>query len=82
MPEQKEPMTTIQQQNFGVEIEVAGVPRRPIAKAVVEAVGGRITATHSLGYDATVISDPQGRQWKVMNDTSITAVIVILINKL
>ena len=67
-------MATIQQQNFGVEIEVAGVARHIIADAVAEAVGGRVTATHCDGYDTTIITDPQGREWKIMNDGSIAVV--------
>ena len=67
-------MATIQQQNFGVEIEVAGVARHIIADAVADAVGGRVTATHRDGYDTTIITDPQGREWKIMNDGSIAVV--------
>ena len=47
-------MITIQEQNFGVEIELAGVPRQTIAEAVAAGLGGRITATHRTGYDATI----------------------------
>ena len=64
-------MITIQEQKFGVEIEVAGVARSRIATAVAEAVQGRITATHCFGYDATVVADSQGREWKVQNDNTI-----------
>ncbi len=67
-------MATIQEQRFGVEIEVAGVARHTIAEAVAEAVEGRITATHLAGYDATIVTDPQGREWKIMNDGSIPIV--------
>ena len=67
-------MATIQEQRFGVEIEVAGVARHTIAEAVAEAVEGRITATHSYGYDATIVTDPQGREWKIQNDGSIATV--------
>ena len=64
-------MATIQQQNFGIEIEVTGVARHIIAEAVAEAVEGRVTATNCDGYDTTIITDPQGREWKVKNDGSI-----------
>ncbi|HHE46387.1 MAG TPA: hypothetical protein ENL08_01620 [Bacteroidetes bacterium] len=67
-------MATIQEQKFGVEIEIAGVARHTIAEAVAEAVEGRITATHDYGYDATVVTDPQGREWKIQNDGSIAIV--------
>ncbi|MBC8465667.1 amidoligase family protein [bacterium] len=64
-------MITIQEQNFGVEIELAGAPRRSIAEAVATALDARITATHQSGYDATIVTDNQGREWKIMNDSSI-----------
>jgi len=67
-------MAIIQEQRFGVEIEVAGAARHKIADAVAEAVGGRITATSQPGYDATVVTDAQGRQWKIQNDSSIAMV--------
>ena len=67
-------MVTMQEQKFGVEIELAGVPRRRIADAVAEGTGGRVTATHQSGYDATIVTDPEGREWKIMNDTSIAIV--------
>jgi len=64
-------MVTMQEQKFGVEIELAGVPRRRIADAVAEGTGGRVTATHQAGYDATIVTDQQNRKWKILNDTSI-----------
>jgi len=67
-------MITLQQQNFGVEIELAGVPRHRIAQAVEEATGGRITGTNQPGYDATIVTDQQGREWKILNDSSIPIV--------
>ena len=67
-------MITLQQQKFGVEIELAGVPRHQIAQAVVEATGGRITGTNQPGYDATIVTDQQGREWKILNDSSIPIV--------
>jgi len=67
-------MVTMQEQKFGVEIELAGVPRRRIADAVAEGTGGRVTATHQAGYDATIVTDQQNRKWKILNDTSITII--------
>jgi len=67
-------MISIQEQNFGVEIELARVPRHIIAGAVAQAVEGRITATHQAGYDATIVTDQQGREWKILNDSSIPIV--------
>ena len=67
-------MITLQEQKFGVEIELAGVPRRNIADAVAEGTGGRVTATHLSGYDATIVTDQLGREWKIQNDSSIPMV--------
>jgi len=67
-------MITIQEQKFGVEIEVAGVARHLIAEAVAEGTGGRITATHRIGYDVTIVTDLKGREWKILNDGSIATV--------
>jgi len=67
-------MIAIQDQRFGVEIEVAGQSRERIAQAVSEATGGYIAATHQTTYDTTIVTDPSGRQWKIMNDSSIAVV--------
>ena len=67
-------MITIQEQKFGVEIEVAGVARDTIAEAVAEGTGGRITDTHRFGFDATIVKDLQGREWKIQTDGSIAVV--------
>jgi len=64
-------MIALQEQNFGFEIELAGAPRRNIANAVAEGTGGRVTATHRAGYDATIVTDLQNREWKIQNDGSI-----------
>ena len=64
-------MITLKEQNFGFEIELAGAPRRRIADAVAAGLGGRITATHRAGYDATIVTDQQGREWSIQNDSSI-----------
>lgn len=68
-------MPDITEQRFGVEIEVAGAARITIADAVAEAVAGRIIAANAPGgYDATLVTDAQGREWKVQNDSSIAVI--------
>ncbi len=67
-------MATIQEQKFGVEIEVAGAARHRVAQAVAEAIGGTVTTTYRPGFDATVVADPQGREWTIKNDSSIDIV--------
>jgi len=64
-------MPTITDQNFGVEIEIAGVDRATLVQAVAEAIGGRVIQNHSGSLDATIIADLQGRQWQLKNDSSI-----------
>lgn len=64
-------MVTIHNQQYGVEIETAGVARHIIAEAVATATGGTISSTHAPGYDATIVTDPQAREWKIQNDSSI-----------
>ena len=63
---------TMQAQRFGVEIEFTGITRKTAAAVVAEHFG--TTATYSgNGYDTRKVSDQQGRTWKVMSDSSITA---------
>ena len=64
----------LENEKFGIEIEVTGQTRAKIANAVKEAVNGTITTRNSGAYDATVITDRQGRNWKAQNDASITTV--------
>ena len=61
-------------ERFGIEIEVAGRPRHTIAQAVANAVGGNITATNIGPYAATIVRDEKGREWKILNDSSIAIV--------
>ena len=67
-------MPTIQDQNFGVEVEVAGAARHVIAQAVVDATGGAITGSHQTTYDSTIVTDLLGRSWKIVNDSSIAVI--------
>ena len=64
-------MATIQEQRFGVEIEVAGAARHRIAEAVAEAAGGRITAATHHGYDAPLDTNARGRRWNIQSDSSL-----------
>lgn len=63
-------MTTIQTQNFGVEIELTGITREKAAKTIAEYFGQ--TYRHTGGsYDAWTAYDREGRIWKAMSDGSI-----------
>lgn len=57
---------------FGVEIEMANATRLEVAKAVQTIVGG--TVYHEGGvYDAYIVTGTDGREWKIVRDSSIRA---------
>jgi len=61
-------------ERFGIEIETAGQSRTKIAQAVTEATGGSIIARNQGPYQATIVRDEKGREWKILNDASIDRV--------
>lgn len=63
--------TTIQTQNYGVEIELTGITREKAAKVIAEYYG---TQTSYLGtyYRTYGATDRKGRTWKCMSDSSIS----------
>lgn len=64
-------MTTIQNQNFGVEIELTGITRGNAAKVIADYYGtsSRYVGT---GYKTYVATDRKARTWKAMSDGSIS----------
>ncbi len=62
--------TTIQTQNYGVEIELTGITREKAAKIIAKHYGTESTylGTYYRTYGAT---DRKGRTWKCMSDSSI-----------
>jgi len=66
--------TNLDGERFGIEIEVAGCLRRKIAQAVAEAVNGYVIATNVGPYNATLVRDEEGREWKILNDVSIATI--------
>lgn len=65
-------MITIQNQNFGVEIELTGISRQKGARVIADHFGTENTVDHLHdGYDSSVAYDRQGRKWKCMRDGSI-----------
>ena len=65
-------MITIQNQNFGVEIELTGISRQKGARVIADHFGTERTIDHLHdGYDSAVAYDRQGRKWKCMRDGSI-----------
>lgn len=62
--------TSIQNQNFGVEIELTGITRATAAATIAEYFGN--TSRHiGTSYDTYGARDRKGRTWKAMRDGSI-----------
>ena len=62
--------TSIQNQNFGVEIELTGITRAAAAATIAEYFGN--TSRHiGTSYDTYGARDRKGRTWKAMRDGSI-----------
>lgn len=59
---------------FGIEIETFNRSRRKVAQAIQKIVGGSLTYIGLPAcYDPWTVIDSQGREWKVMADSSIFA---------
>ena len=60
----------IKDQCFGVEVEMTGITRRQAAEALAAYFG---TSPQYLGtyYDTWGVTDPEGKEWKLMSDSSI-----------
>lgn len=65
-------MITIQNQNFGVEIELTGITREKGARVISEYFGGTAVSRLYDGYDTRTAKDSKGRTWKCMRDISIS----------
>ena len=65
-------MITIQNQNFGVEIELTGITREKAAQVISGYYGGTATGRLCDGYDTRTAKDSKGRVWKCMRDISIS----------
>lgn len=65
-------MITIQNQNFGVEIELTGITREQGANVISEYYGGTEIGHHRDGYDSWTAKDSKGRTWKCSRDISIS----------
>ena len=64
-------MTTIQNQNFGIEIELTGISR-PAAAQIIATYFGTESVGHEYdGYDTYTAKDTKGRKWKCERDISI-----------
>ena len=70
-------MITIQNQNFGVEIELTGITREKGAKVISEYFGGTVTSHRQDGYDTWTAKDRKHRTWKCCRDISINPEIKV-----
>ena len=61
---------TIQDQKFGVEIELTGLTRQKAASIIAEYFGTEYSRVCD-GYDTYKVRDTTGRTWKVVRDSSI-----------
>lgn len=63
-------MVGLKDQCFGVEVEMTGITREEAAQALAEYFG---TDSIYYGgvYDAWTVTDPEGKEWKLMSDASI-----------
>jgi len=65
-------MTTIKNQNFGIEIELTGITRIRAAEIIAAHFGTTATRHHLTdGYDTSKAIDTKGRWWKCSRDISI-----------
>jgi len=64
----------LENEKFGIEIEVCGASRAKIASEVAAALNGRITARNEGPYQTYTVRDDRGRDWKIMNDGSLAVV--------
>lgn len=65
--------TMIQNQKYGVEIEMTGISRKQAAEEIAKVLGSRIRRIDPSGYNTHYVPDSKSRDWKVMYDSSINA---------
>ena len=66
-------MYMIQSLRYGVEIEVCSQTRETVAHAVQSVVGGTVRHIGGTPYDAWGVTAPDGREWRVVADSSLSA---------
>lgn len=60
----------MKEQTFGIEIEFNGITRTKAAQVIAEHFG--TSPRHpGIGYDTRLISDHEGRDWKIVSDSSV-----------
>lgn len=66
-------MHTLQSLCYGVEVEIGGRTREIVAHAVQSVVGGTVRHIGGAPYDAWCVTAPDGREWRVVADSSLSA---------
>ncbi len=64
----------LKNQLFGVEVEMTGITREKAAAIVAEVLGTTASGPDHSCYETRTIADQAARKWKVMRDSSITAI--------
>lgn len=64
----------LKNQLFGVEVEMTGITREKAARLVAEVLGTVPSQPESNCYHTRTIADQAARKWKIMRDSSITAI--------
>lgn len=64
----------LKNQLFGVEVEMTGITREKAARIIADVLGTTPSRPESSCYHARTIVDQAARKWKVMRDSSITAI--------
>jgi hypothetical protein len=68
-------MVTLNEVNFGIEIETVGRTRETVARAIQSVVGGEVIHVGTPGvYDPWEVRDTDQRVWRVVADSSLTNV--------
>ena len=64
-----EKLQTFKSLTFGTELEYESISRQRMAEAIQGVVGG--TIRHGGPHNAITVTDPEGREWKAMDDGSL-----------
>lgn len=61
-------------QLFGVEVEMTGISRTKAAQIIAEVMGTTYSSPDTTCYKTRIITDRADRKWKIMRDSSITPI--------
>ena len=65
-------MIGIKDQAFGIELEFGGMTRKKAAQTIAKVTGGYARYAGG-GYDKFTVTAPDGRDWTIMSDSSVSA---------